>query len=77
MKRIVLARQKVRAALFLVLLLPFASRGLAATPSPLVAQFDRVSASPSHVEAATTEGLGFAGREEGIAAHAVVSLVPL
>lgn len=29
-----------------------------------------------NVKATTTEGLGFAGREEGIAAHAVVVLIP-
>lgn len=55
MKRIVLAHQKVRSALFLVLLLPFASRVLAATPSALVAEFDASSPSRSLVEPAPTD----------------------
>jgi 2-C-methyl-D-erythritol 2,4-cyclodiphosphate synthase len=36
-----------------------------------------VVASQVNVKATTTERLGFAGREEGIAAHAVVLLEPL
>jgi len=36
----------------------------------------RMAASQVNVKATTTEKLGFAGREEGIAAHAVVLLLP-
>jgi 2-C-methyl-D-erythritol 2,4-cyclodiphosphate synthase len=36
----------------------------------------RVEGSQLNIKATTTEGLGFAGREEGIAVHAVVLLCP-
>ena len=42
----------------------------------LLAQDCQITSSAVNVKATTTESLGFTGREEGIAAHAVALLVP-
>lgn len=49
---------------------------LPAMTANIAADLD-VAASQVNVKATTTEKLGFAGREEGIAAHAVVLLLPV
>jgi 2-C-methyl-D-erythritol 2,4-cyclodiphosphate synthase len=40
-----------------------------------IAETLKIDTSRVNIKATTTEGLGFAGRKEGIAAYAVVSII--